>query len=256
MMFRPFGHPLTVQGQESEKWNTYAQKGMILYNKGQFQEALDEFLKADAIDGTNALLSSYIARSYEQRGDFPMAEQYCYKTIRHDIRRSGIFSDLEEVIKKTCEKQNVPYHNIHKDFVSISKNRIVGYEYITDNVHPNLKGQYFLSQFLFEHIINNLSFFKAQNLIFPDYDSLIEKFSLQKEFHYVTNKQLGDYYLNYFDEAFFYYKKAFEAMPTQEICMRIIQLCMKYGKYEEARLYLEKLTTLEEKGFKFRIPQM
>jgi tetratricopeptide (TPR) repeat protein len=256
MKFRPYGRPLSVKGQELKRWIDHAQKGFSLYNKGLFKDALDEFLKADTIDGANALLSSYIAHSYEEIGDFTMAKQYYHKTSIHDIRRSSIFSNLEKVIRETCIEEDVPYHNIQKDFTAISRQGIVGHKYIIDNVHPNLKGQYILSQSLFKHIINNISLFPKKNLIFPDYHSLIEKFSLQKEFNYVKNKHLGDYYVNHFDEALLYYKKAFEAMPTQEICIRIIQLCMKHDRYQQARPCLEKVMKIQTRGYKFRVPEI
>jgi tetratricopeptide (TPR) repeat protein len=242
MKYRPFGNNFATKDESTMKqWKTYALEGFEFYRRQKFQPAIDSFMKAYKIDNTNAFLIFYIAECYEALGDFQNAAYYYQLANRYDLSKNRIFSDVEELMRSISEKEKAPYLNVHNIFMKKWKNGITDYDIIVDNAHPSLFGQYMLSEALFKFIRDNTIIFPSNNDEVPAFETIVINLQLEKEFYYVSNKQLGDYYRNHFDSAFLYYQKAYQAMPTKEITMSIIDLCRRFGKYEEAKPYLESL---------------
>ena len=255
MKVKPYGNNFVAKDRIAlEKWEEHAQKGVSLFREKQYDQALEEFKQAEKIDNTNALLAFYMGESLERLGLFDRAVYYYNRANQYDLGKTRIIQKSEAIIRNTCRDNGVPYLNIHDIFIREVENGIVGFSLILDNAHPNLEGQYLLSVSLFRLIVENTSSIPKLTGMIPSFDQMVTKLSMSKEFEYIKYRQLGDYYLNHFDKSFSFYEKAYEAMPTKEIILRILALCKRFGKYEEAKPYIEKLSTIKDRGLDIKVP--
>lgn len=255
MKVKPYGNNFVLKDKAAlQKWQEHAQKGVSLFRQKLYDQALEEFEQAEKMDNTNALLAFYMGRTFEKLGLFNRAVYYYNWANQYDLGKTRIIEESEAVIRQVCKKNRVPYLNIHDIFIKKSKNGIVGFELILDNAHPNLEGQYLLSKSLFRLIVENISSIPKYTGEIPSFEQMVKKFSMSREFEYIKYRQLGDYYINHFDKSFGFYEKAYEAMPTKEIIIRILSLCRKFGKYEKAKPYIEKLSTIKDRGLDIQVP--
>lgn len=255
MKVKPYGNCFVIKDKAAlSQWEAHAQRGVTLFREKHYDQALTEFEQAEKSDNTNALLAFYMGETLEKLGAFDRAVSYYYRANQYDLGKTRIIEDVETEIRHVCTKHGVSYLNVHDVFVRESENGIVGFSLILDNAHPNLKGQYLLSASLFRFILNNTKLLPQLQGEVPSYDLMVKQFSMSKEFEYIQYRQLGDYYLNHFDKSFAFYEKAYKAMPTKEITLRILALCRKFGKYEEARPYIDKLDTIKDRGLDLKIP--
>lgn len=255
MKVKPYGNNFdTKDKEELKKWKEHAQQGVSLFRQKLYGPALAEFEQAERIDNTNAVLAFYMGQVFEKQGLFDRAAYYYNRANQYDLAKTRIIEESEAIIRDLCKDNGVPYLNIHDVFTRKSENGILGFALILDNAHPNLKGQYLLADSLFSLIVDNSSSLPQVTDAIPSFDQMDKKFSMSREFEYIKYRQLGDYYLNHFDKSFGFYKKAYEAMPTKEIVLRILAICRKFGKSEEAKPYIEKLSTIKNRGLDIKIP--
>lgn len=120
-------HPFkSIESDQMESAGYYYNKALTLFNNAQYDEAYSNFMLARDYDGIRFRASS----------------------------------DINNLIRKICDEYDFNFVNTLAYFESNSPNNLIGYNLLTEHVHPNIQGQFLMAESFFnalsgEKLIDN-----------------------------------------------------------------------------------------------------
>lgn len=144
----------------------------------QFQENLEALLKKVKKSGTPLIISEQIcnihdlkpfksvtsnknpradeifnkAYKLELNGSYDSARYYYYEAKDLDVIRFRAPEDINKAIHKLGEKYNIPVVPMKQYFENKSPHGLIGYNLITEHLHPNIEGYFLMADAFFNEI--------------------------------------------------------------------------------------------------------
>jgi len=152
--FASMHRPGLSQG-EQEKWNGLYQEGISYEQAGQYDQAVERYLSAGAIDDSYAELCFRLGRCYWQLGQYDKARQSYIKAREQDTLRFRADSRVNEIIRAAGAGRagdGVYVVDAEAAFSDNSPHKTAGYEFFYEHVHLNLKGNYLLAKTIYKQV--------------------------------------------------------------------------------------------------------
>lgn len=122
------------------RWKNSYEAGCALLDKSDFANAILQFNDALAIDPTPAKLQFVLARALEASGQIERAKECYLNALVRDACPMRALPWIEETIRDVAARESAPLADLEMIFNENGKNGVAGFEFIADNVHPNLIG--------------------------------------------------------------------------------------------------------------------
>ncbi len=131
-------------------WAEAVAAGDGFYARQDFESALREYRRAEAIAADVASLQFSIAQCLETLKDYAGAKTAYYKAKDLDGLRFRASEDFNAVIYEVAAEHNVPVVRTKELFESNSPNGLIGNNLMLEHLHPNLKGNFLIARGFFE----------------------------------------------------------------------------------------------------------
>ena len=95
------------------------------------------------------------AEKAESEQDFEKAGQLYYYAKDLDCIRFRASEEVNEIIDELAERDNVIKVPILKQFKENSENGLIGYNFMTEHLHPNIDGAFLMSQAFLDKIVDS-----------------------------------------------------------------------------------------------------
>ncbi len=140
----PFKSVLS-QGIPKKDWARFFDKGVRLENRGEYDHALSEFSRANALDSMAAKLHFEAGRCYEKLSKFDTALNE-YRWARDlDVIRFRAPTEFNDVIRNVCAQKKVSVVDMVNVFQENSQHGIPGDNLFLEHLHPNFTGNYLVA---------------------------------------------------------------------------------------------------------------
>lgn len=110
-------------------------------------------IPANGLKGADEYYAS--ARAFEAQNDLPKAKENYILARDYDCIRFRASSDINLIIKKLADMYNAHFVPTVELFNSKSPNGIVGDNLLTEHLHPNISGQFLLSESFYKAIVDS-----------------------------------------------------------------------------------------------------
>ena len=107
-------------------------------------------IPSDGLKGADELYDA--ARRFEQQGEIQKAKENYTLARDYDCIRFRASSDINKIIKELADKYKAHFVTTLDLFNSNSPNGIVGNNLLTEHLHPNITGQFLLSESFYKGI--------------------------------------------------------------------------------------------------------
>ncbi|MCM8775258.1 MAG: tetratricopeptide repeat protein [Candidatus Omnitrophica bacterium] len=134
-------HRPDLTAPELVEWQIHYESAQKFYANGLYQQALDAYRRAAAIDDTYAELAFQTAQTQEKLENFSAAKADYIRARDLDGQPWRAKSSLNDTIREIAAKNHVLFADIVRAFEMLSPHGIVEGNLIHDNVHPSIKGQ-------------------------------------------------------------------------------------------------------------------
>jgi tetratricopeptide (TPR) repeat protein len=148
--FPPFSYEPSINGITVS--DTVA-KVKIGFDHGDYEETLKMLNKIQLTDSTNALINYWLGKCKLTLGESSNAKKRFIAAKDYDLLKFRAPTQISDIIKNVCLKENVPFVSAINLFESESNNKITDYNLFWEHLHPNLKGYYLLSDLFLKKII-------------------------------------------------------------------------------------------------------
>lgn len=108
-------------------------------------------IRANGLKGADEYFTS--AKAFEAQNDFSKAKENYILARDYDCIRFRASSDINLIIKKLADKYNAHFVSTVELFNLKSPNGIVGDNLLTEHLHPNIPGQFLLSESFYKAIV-------------------------------------------------------------------------------------------------------
>ena len=140
---------------EKQQWNNMYEQGITHQINGDTDEAIADYLSAEAIDGSYADLQFQLGRCYWAQGKFEKARDRYIMARDLDTLRFRADSRINQIIRDVGHKhkgKGVWLLDPVKAFEQNSPHNTTGEELFYEHVHLNFKGNYVLAKAVFEQV--------------------------------------------------------------------------------------------------------
>jgi tetratricopeptide (TPR) repeat protein len=146
-------HRADLTADSLARWEEAFERGKKHFEGAKPSEAVAAFEEALALDAEHAGLHFYYAQALEKTGDLKQARLEFLRARDTDAIPTRAKTELIEILKDFENPPQVMLADMEEVFEKISPGRIIGFEYIYDDVHPTVKGQ----QIIAEAVLRQLS---------------------------------------------------------------------------------------------------
>lgn len=125
---------------------------------GKPKEALELADAAAAIDDTPATIAFVRGRAHYALGNIAEAKRHLEFARDHDGRINRAPTDFNAAMREIADRTPALLADIEAGFAAVSKNGLIGRDWIVDNVHPTIEGQALIARLVLESMAqaNNL----------------------------------------------------------------------------------------------------
>jgi len=137
------------------EWEGLYQEGVALEGKGLYEQAIEPYLAAAAIDDTYAELQFRLGRSYWETGDYPTARLHYRLALQNDTLRFRADAQINNIIRTSAEgrtDEGIYFADSVAAFEEASPHQTTGSELFYEHVHLNFRGNYILARTVFPHV--------------------------------------------------------------------------------------------------------
>jgi len=148
-------HPQFFAEPDATRWDKFFQRGTQALEAGQYNEAIEEFLAADALDSSYADLQFLLGRGYSAIGDYREAQRRFKLARDFDTLRFRADHDINEIIRDvTADRaaEGVYLVDAERELESISVDGIPGHDFFYEHVHFNFEGNYALAKSIYQQV--------------------------------------------------------------------------------------------------------
>ena len=169
--FEPFESLSSSQLTPTQKqtWQQLFDQGISFEKKQQYEEALNNFLQAAAIDSSPAQLHFCMGKCNLALGNIVKAKQ-SFQHARHlDALRFRASEEFNAIIDEACKQRDIPFVNMKAVFEEHSSHDIIGNELMLEHLHPNFNGNFLMAKAFTQAIVESgYAIHPAEDLQFSD----------------------------------------------------------------------------------------
>mgnify|MGYP006284640791 CR=1 FL=1 len=148
-------HDVNFADQDSATWHSLIQEARIFRDAGQYQNAIDKYRQAIAIDSTFALTHFELGHAYYALENYADAQTHFVLAKDYDPIRFRAPSSFNAILAEVSGHYDVPLVDIQKSFANQSPAGIPGQNLLHEHVHPNLRGYLLIAQTLAKGMSEN-----------------------------------------------------------------------------------------------------
>lgn len=97
-------------------------------------------------DSTNALLHFYLAKSHEALNTIEKATMHYYAAKDYDQIRFRAPTVFNKIIQQVADENNVPLVDVEEAVRRSSNNRLIGYNFVHEHIHPTFEGYFIIAK--------------------------------------------------------------------------------------------------------------
>jgi tetratricopeptide (TPR) repeat protein len=122
------------------------EKGIDLLNANKIDSSLMIFQNLYSFDTLRADVHYFLGRCYEKKkNNFEALKEYT-KARDYDQLRFRASSDLNNLLRQSCTRENEIFVDIEQLFKEHSRDSLIGNELIVEHLHPNAWGYFLMAQ--------------------------------------------------------------------------------------------------------------
>ncbi len=140
---------------DATRWDEFFQRGSKALEAGSCEQAIADFLAADALDGSYADLQFLLGRCYSAIGDQREAQRRFRLARDLDTLRFRADQRINEIIRDvTADRaaEGIYLVDAERAFEAISPDGIPGNDFFYEHVHLNFEGNYALAKSIYQQI--------------------------------------------------------------------------------------------------------
>jgi tetratricopeptide (TPR) repeat protein len=142
----------------TKEYDQYIKNAQMSKEQKDTAQALIWYNKALTSDSLNAELHFEIANLYFAKGNFKFAKYHYLRAKDYDCLRFRSTEEVNRIIRYEAQKYNATLVDVKKEFENHSPGGILGNELLTEHVHPNIQGFFYMANMFYDAI-------KAKNMI-------------------------------------------------------------------------------------------
>ena len=140
-------HGKQLSDQQKSLWQKYFSQGFKSYQQGQYSQALQFYQRCEKIDAAPAELQFMMGKALLKSEKPSEAKRKLIDAKDADLLRFRAPEIFNEIIREKAIKFRLPLAPMDSIFNANSYHGIVGYELITEHLHPNLAGYQLMAKY-------------------------------------------------------------------------------------------------------------
>ncbi len=256
-------HMKTLPESQLREWEQFWQAGQEYQAQGSLDQALENFQKAYALDGTYAELAYRLGQIYFAKTEYAKARRFFEEARDNDAKPVRATTELQDVLTGLAHTQGLELLDVSSVLSREVPSGILGLPVIEDNVHFSVRGQALagreIALALAERgwIAPKVSWQFAQE---PSYEAGVAQFGVNAEILTAAFIKVADYFGNRFEERILYAQKAVELSPQNPSAIRALAWAYWLsGRQDKAAETYHQLKQIDQKIFqevKQRVPEI
>ena len=131
-------------------WQAHHDAGLAAVRTGDWNAALAAFSAAAGIDDRYAEIPYYLAQAHDRLGDAPQAQTLYRRARDLDALRFRATAEFSEVIRDVAARHGALFADVRPAFESASPQGLIGWNLMTDHLHPTVFGHYLIARTILE----------------------------------------------------------------------------------------------------------
>lgn len=148
-------HREDLSTDERENWEAHYQAGRAAGDAHRWQRALEAYAEAALIDDTHAELIYRMGEANERLGSHEEARGLYRRARDLDALRFRATAEFSEVIREVAQRHGARYVDVLPAFASASPHGLIGWNLMTDHLHPTLRGNYLIARAICETLADD-----------------------------------------------------------------------------------------------------
>jgi tetratricopeptide (TPR) repeat protein len=150
-------HRRDISREDKNKWENLYRLGYEHESRIEYDQAIQYYLEAAAIDGGFADLQYRLAKCYWTLQDYDKARERYVRARDLDTLRFRVDTRVNNIIREVAKGKGVYFIDTVRIFEDQSPHKIMGEGLFYEHVHLNFRGNYILAASLFRQIASILS---------------------------------------------------------------------------------------------------
>jgi lysophospholipase L1-like esterase len=169
-------HRGDLSAEQRQTWKDHFSAGLAAARTLRWTEAIDSFQEAARIDDSHAELVYRLAEAHEGIGQYDRARELYRRARDLDALRFRATAEFSEVIREVAERNHALFVDVLAAFESASPHGLIGWNLMTDHLHPTLFGHYLMARAICETMARDHRSWPAVDTArLPLYDALAER---------------------------------------------------------------------------------
>jgi lysophospholipase L1-like esterase len=131
--------PAHFSAEQEDRWGEWIARAQQVREQAPL-EALDLLQQALQSDAANPLTHYHLGRTHLQLRDAFAARETLVAARDLDVCPLRMTSPLEERLARVAEEEDVPLLNMHALLEDLSRDGILGDDWLVDHIHPSIEG--------------------------------------------------------------------------------------------------------------------
>jgi tetratricopeptide (TPR) repeat protein len=152
-------HRQSFAESDETRWDELFQRGSEALEAGSYEDAIADFLAADALDGSHAELQFLLGRCHSAIGDHREAKRRYQLARDLDTLRFRADHRINEIIRDVAADRTsdgIYLVDAERGFEAISPNGIPSNDLFYEHVHLNFEGNYSLAKLIYQQVQETL----------------------------------------------------------------------------------------------------
>ncbi len=145
-------HKVGLTDEQKRLWRERFDHGMQALEQSEWERALRGFQAAAETDDTYAELTYRCAQCRENLGAIDEARRLYRRARDWDALRFRASAEFSEVIRNVARNHQVIYVDVPAAFEAASPRGLIGWNLMTDHLHPTVRGYYLLAKAVCESL--------------------------------------------------------------------------------------------------------
>jgi tetratricopeptide (TPR) repeat protein len=148
-------HPHPFEEADATRWDEFFRRGSKAFESGLYEEAIADFLAADALDSGYADLQFLLGRCHSAIGDHTEARRRFRLARDFDTLRFRADQRINEIIRDVTANraaEGIYLVDAEREFEEISLDGVPGNDLFYEHVHLNFEGNYVLAKSIYQQV--------------------------------------------------------------------------------------------------------
>ncbi len=143
-------HREDLTPDQRKTWAEHFSAGLAAAKARQWERALEAFQQAARIDDTHAEIIYRLAEANEHLGAYDEARRLYRRARDLDALRFRATAEFSEVVRDVAGRNQALYVDVVPSFESASPHGLIGWNLMTDHLHPTVQGHYLMARAICE----------------------------------------------------------------------------------------------------------